>query len=890
MKNLKKTLSFVLVLAMVLGMVSTAFAADFTDASAITNEEAVAVLEAIDVIDGFTDGSFGPTKTVTRGQACAFICRLLLGRTAADKLTAIDAPFSDVAADSAFAGYIAYCSAQGIVDGYADGTFKPSANVTTIQFGKMILTALGYNSEYEEFTGTGWKTNVLALLDSNKLLTSVTCGYNAGLTREETAQVCFNALDLQTRKFTKANTTSFTVTKSGDNYNVAAETSQYTLGDKVSAKYPKLTKNAVATDAFQRPYVSYWTLADSEGKTSVVYKKLATPVYTSDNAYVLQTGVYKALGLTTTAGITVKSYLNGVEVADAATSNYIAASGSGYAYYFGYGTTNEVYKTGDKEYTVINIVKTAVQASKYDAKKLGATLAGEFVYTTQCAAVDADTKADDWFIVTYANGKIQTAERATLVSGEFQGYTQTNSNYNASIKVDGVTYNVSYEERFNTNGKLEGANKVNEYAAAAANKAATTLVVDENGAVYAAYTTVAEKLADEYIYLTEVGSSTTAVTYGDDKVTYYGKGYLADGTFVEDIKLAANYGSHTVTETVETTKEAIVEYEKEAGRGPQQRTTTATTTAIETVTETVEKEVSDLNKWYTYTVKDEVYTLKAAADTMLVENDNVNGLGKNIQVADGLKASTTTKFIVKTLNASKKAVYTVYTGYNAVPAYTGTVKVQALCTKANSGIAATVIVDATAATLKDTAVVTTDTYFITVGTAYQSGTTSGTAWQSFYYAYNLDGERTTLVAETGVLGFGLYTNLVYDDYGYVKSATKVAALDDKGLEYFTFYKSATVRDNFSTYVKVIDANTVVLSGYAGSNYAWTSKNLKVADDCAVYVYASGAQTVTTVEGLASVIEGFVENSKWGSASYYAYAAYNLNAAGEVTSISIAAFN
>ena len=125
---MKKFLSLVLALVMTMSLVTVgAGAKDFTDDSKINYKEAVNVMSAIGVIDGYTDGSFNPTNTLTRGAAAKIICNLILGPTTADALVADAAPYSDVPTSNVFAGYIAYCAKEGIISGYADGTFRPAA-------------------------------------------------------------------------------------------------------------------------------------------------------------------------------------------------------------------------------------------------------------------------------------------------------------------------------------------------------------------------------------------------------------------------------------------------------------------------------------------------------------------------------------------------------------------------------------------------------------------------------------------------------------------------------------------------------------------------------------------------------------------------------------------
>ena len=92
---MKKFLSLVLALVMTMSLVTiSAGAKDFTDGSKITYVEAVDVLSAVKVIDGYTDGSLNPTATLTRGAAAKIICNLILGPTTASALHADAAPFS----------------------------------------------------------------------------------------------------------------------------------------------------------------------------------------------------------------------------------------------------------------------------------------------------------------------------------------------------------------------------------------------------------------------------------------------------------------------------------------------------------------------------------------------------------------------------------------------------------------------------------------------------------------------------------------------------------------------------------------------------------------------------------------------------------------------------
>ena len=195
---MKKFLSLVLALVMTMSLVTiSAGAKDFTDADKVNYDEAIAVLSAVKVIDGYTDGSFKPQTQLNRGQAAKIICNLILGPTTAAELHATAAPFSDVPADNIFAGYITYCANKGIIGGYGDGTFRPTGSLTGYAFMKMLLGALGYDANIEGYNIPGsWSIQVAKQ--------AIGIGLNKGLkdtfdgtkpvTREEACLYALNTL------------------------------------------------------------------------------------------------------------------------------------------------------------------------------------------------------------------------------------------------------------------------------------------------------------------------------------------------------------------------------------------------------------------------------------------------------------------------------------------------------------------------------------------------------------------------------------------------------------------------------------------------------------------------------------------------------------------------
>ena len=282
---MKKFLSLALALVMTMSLVTiSAGAKDFTDNSKITYSDAVDVMSTIKVVDGYANGDFRPTNTLTRGAASKIICNMILGPTTAGALPTSVAPFKDVPAGSTFAGYIAYCSQQKIINGYADGTFRPSGTLNGYAFMKMLLGALGYDGSIEGFTGANWSVNVAKLAMGIGLDKGLTDGFNGSkaVTREEACLYAFNTLQADMVEYADRGS-SITVggveivTNPSKATPVTTATKSNTIKDEVAADddvnvytvqfgeryFKDLEKDSDAYDKFGRP-AAQWAYDDEE--------------------------------------------------------------------------------------------------------------------------------------------------------------------------------------------------------------------------------------------------------------------------------------------------------------------------------------------------------------------------------------------------------------------------------------------------------------------------------------------------------------------------------------------------------------------------------------------------------------------------------------------------
>ena len=195
MRNLKRALSLALASVMLLGMMVVGSSAkgidDFTDKAEIVNQDAVAVTSAIGMFEGYEDGSFGPENVVTRAEMAVIICTMLYGAGVNVNQFAETNVFTDVPAWAE--GYVNLCSSLGIVAGVGEGKFDPNATVTTAQAVLMLCRALGYFQSAADF-GSDWMLAATAKGTALGLYGDLKLTANAGLTRDNVAELVFNAL------------------------------------------------------------------------------------------------------------------------------------------------------------------------------------------------------------------------------------------------------------------------------------------------------------------------------------------------------------------------------------------------------------------------------------------------------------------------------------------------------------------------------------------------------------------------------------------------------------------------------------------------------------------------------------------------------------------------
>ena len=462
---MKKFLSLVLALVMTMSLVTvSAGAKDFTDSSKINYAEAVDVLSEAKVIDGYADGAFNPSNTLTRGAAAKIICNLILGPTAASALVADAAPYKDVAANHPFAGYIAYCQKTGIISGYADGTFKPANSLTGYAFMKMLLGALGYDAANEGYTGANWSINVAKQAISIGLNDGLKGEFNGvkAVNREEACLYAFNTLNATMVEYTNqtiviANGTVKTdkVAKDMEN-NARTETIKDDNKMQFAEKYFTNLEKEPTADDFGRP-ANKWTYKNTDIGTYVDYS-LMVAEYTNG---VSGKEVYNKVGKTAMDKYEVAAYVDGNDTSKAILPN-VAKDNKDDLTGTDTGVLTQVFVNDDEKEAVVTEINTylGIADSDYSAKKDEAdfTVYGLYKDNKTYVKFDADKHAankdtssftvsgedfdvskveeDDAYLFTVAAGEVQTFVPAeTIKDTEITSFKK-----GSNVTVGGTTY------------------------------------------------------------------------------------------------------------------------------------------------------------------------------------------------------------------------------------------------------------------------------------------------------------------------------------------------------------------------------------------------------------------------------------------------------------------
>ena len=728
MRNLKRTLSLVLAAVMLVGMMvvgASAASSDFVDGNEITYAEAAEVMTALGVFEGTDKGAFDPTGILTREQAAAIICRMLLGDDA-ENLTTNSTVFSDVAADRWSAGYIGYCAQQNILAGTGNGTFNPEGELTGLAFAKMLLVALGYDPAIEQYVGNDWAVNVAAdAVDAGIAVSGVIMA--DAMTREQAAQMAYQTLEADMVRYASRGTTiqqpdGSTIIVGNTAAEPVSKTDSDYAGDsnddtqQFCERYFADLKKVNGEDDFARP-ASQWKLKNDIIGT---YPAEADGTFTTA---VDKGDLYDVLGRTVYNDITASKptdfsvYVDGDPVSSPDVADYFVNNETDDAKGTAKGVLTQVFVDDDNNVILSQIHTYVAQVDGgYDEENEELEL--DDLGLDTFPAVNTTLSADDfenlsafedgdYVLITAVGDEVKTIQAAEVVSGTVTSYTS-----NKNVTLDGTKYEYSqgYSSTYNLKDDYD-------------------LVLDTYG--YVIYADGVEA-SDDYVFITDIAK------IGVVNKSYEAKAYFVDGT----------------TAVIEVSNsDDLTDWTSD----------------------------SEKNAWYTYDEQnDGTYELgeTAQAKKNFTTGNIIDTGDSRINLDKSVRLNNDTVFVVR-----RGDNVNVYTGIKNVPEITasGTVEVSAIV--GDNGYADYLFINGETGELAISGSTAGDRIYI-LDTDYES---SQDADDNDYYVYDaiVNGEIGT-VELNGTTGIekGLYGSVTYDADGYIntKDLKKIEDTADTNLK------------------------------------------------------------------------------------------------------------
>ena len=218
-----------MLLAAILIIPSLTGASAVEKSAGLAEDKIIKIVGALEIMQGDENGNLNLEKEVTRAEFVKMAISASQHKDEADVKPAYSI-FPDVQSSHWASGYIKTAVSSGLVNGYLDGTFRPSGYVKLEEAVTVTLKLLGFSDS--DFTGS-YPDGQISKYRSLKLDTNITAKTGEPLTRRECMYLLYNAL--------------CTYTKSGKSY---GETLGYTAD-----KYGNIDYSALMEKEKEGPYI-----------------------------------------------------------------------------------------------------------------------------------------------------------------------------------------------------------------------------------------------------------------------------------------------------------------------------------------------------------------------------------------------------------------------------------------------------------------------------------------------------------------------------------------------------------------------------------------------------------------------------------------------------------
>lgn len=154
---------------------------DLKDIKTHSYKEAIGYLMNKKVVQGYADKTFKPDNTVNRAE---FVKMILESKYGKDTVGTEKNCFRDVK-DAWYSPYVCMAKKDGVLNGYPDGTFKPSREISFAEAAKVLAELYGIQT----VKGSNWYEGYVKALQKKKYIPQTVSAPEKKLTRGEVAEL-----------------------------------------------------------------------------------------------------------------------------------------------------------------------------------------------------------------------------------------------------------------------------------------------------------------------------------------------------------------------------------------------------------------------------------------------------------------------------------------------------------------------------------------------------------------------------------------------------------------------------------------------------------------------------------------------------------------------------
>lgn len=173
----------------------------FTDLNGHWGAEAICELYNDGIVNGYSEKTFSPNSQITRAE----FVKILVSSLGYNVYAVQSAAFTDLSTDDWHYAVVSFAHSKGLVSGYSDGSFHPDSSITRAEAVELLVNASGIasadtsnlNHQFYDVTANDWFATSLAVALENHIVQ----GYGDGsfrpsnsITRAEACEMLAKAL------------------------------------------------------------------------------------------------------------------------------------------------------------------------------------------------------------------------------------------------------------------------------------------------------------------------------------------------------------------------------------------------------------------------------------------------------------------------------------------------------------------------------------------------------------------------------------------------------------------------------------------------------------------------------------------------------------------------